>query len=102
MGHNIAVSMFCGMGLFLRSESPGLVFSATYLRGILTPSAFSAYGVAAASPGDKSRKDGGLPPVTPEEPHAAHLRRLLCNLFSAPFNKVLRVKRLLGRPTNTV
>jgi len=31
-------------GLFLRSEAPGLVFSATYLWGSSAPSAFSACG----------------------------------------------------------
>jgi len=36
-------------GLFLRSEAPGLVFSATYLWGSSAPSAFSACGGAAAS-----------------------------------------------------
>ena len=44
------------MGLFLRSEAPGLVFSVTYPWGSFAPSAFSAYGGAAASPTDKSRK----------------------------------------------
>jgi len=32
------------MGLFLRSEAPGLVFSVTYPWGSFAPSAFSAYG----------------------------------------------------------
>ena len=36
-------------GLFLRSEAPGLVFSATYLWGSSAPTAFSACGGAAAS-----------------------------------------------------
>jgi len=35
------------MGLFLRSEAPGLVFSVTYPWGSFAPSAFSAYGGAA-------------------------------------------------------
>jgi len=71
------------MDLFLRSEAPGLVFSAIYPWGSSAPSAFPACGGAAASPTDKSRyrgpnevgdfaepegrgkvKDGGLPPVT--------------------------------------
>jgi len=34
------------MGLFLRSEAPGLVFSVTYPWGSFAPSAFSAYGGA--------------------------------------------------------
>ena len=57
------------MGLFFRSEAPGLVFSATYLQGSLAPSAFSAYGGAAVSPTDKPRKDSALPPVTSEKSH---------------------------------
>jgi len=45
------------MGLFLRSEAPGLVFSVTYPWGSFAPSAFSAYG------GAKSRK-GRRPPTS--------------------------------------
>jgi hypothetical protein len=72
------------IGLFLRSEAPGLVFSATYLRGKLAPSAFPvltngfdrdlefifcAYGEdrAAASPTDKSRKE--------RRPPTSHFRK---------------------------
>jgi hypothetical protein len=56
---------------FFRSEAPGLVFSVTYLRGKLAPSTVlpaSWRREARASPTDKSRKDGVLPPVTTEKP----------------------------------
>ena len=71
-------------GLFLRSEAPGLVFSATYLWGSSAPSAFSACGGAAASPTDKSRKNGGLPPVTSEKPHDPRMFDVPCKQFDAP------------------
>ncbi len=60
-----------GQRLFFRSEAPGLVFSVTYLRGKLAPSAVlpaSWRREARASPTDKPRKDGTLPPVTSEKP----------------------------------
>ena len=64
-----AGEMLKGQKLFFRSEAPGLVFSVTYLREKLAPSAVlpaSSRREARASPTDKSRKDSGLPPVTTE------------------------------------
>ena len=61
---NILFTFLRVMGLFFRSEPPGLVFSMTYpcpARG--RDSAFSACGGAAASPTDKSRK-GRRPPAS--------------------------------------
>ncbi len=57
------------MGLFLRSEPPGLVFSVTYPWGSFAPSAFSAAELR-LPPQISHEKDGGLPPVTLEKPHA--------------------------------
>jgi len=53
--------------LFFSSKAPDLVFSATYLRGSLAPSALPTNGGPAVSPIDKSRKDSVLPPVTSEK-----------------------------------
>ena len=60
---NILFTFLRVMGLFFRSEPPGLVFSVTYPWGSFAPSAFSACGGAAASPTDKSRK-GRRPPAS--------------------------------------
>jgi len=53
--------------LFFSSKAPDLVFSATYLRGSLAPSALPTNGGPAVSPIDKPRKDSVLPPVTSEK-----------------------------------
>ena len=46
------------IGLFLRSEAPGLVFS--------------------------EEKNGGLPPVTSEKPHDPRVLDIACKQFDAP------------------
>jgi hypothetical protein len=54
--------------LFFRSEAPGLVFSAAYLRGSFAPSAFPSTSSGLRFPPLISReKDSGLPPVTTEK-----------------------------------
>jgi len=50
-------------GLFFSSKAPGLVFSATYLRGSFAPLPASG----GISPTDKLRKDSALTPVTSEK-----------------------------------
>ena len=61
---------FTEAGLFFSSEALGLVFSATYLWGRLTPSALPPYlwiGRPAVSPTDKLRKNSALTPVASEK-----------------------------------
>jgi hypothetical protein len=43
---------------------------------------------AAASPTDKSRKDGGLPPVTSEKPHDPRVVDIACQQFDAPSRNI--------------
>jgi hypothetical protein len=62
--------MLKGKKLFFSSEAPGLVFSVIYLQEKLAPSTVlppSPRREARASPTDKSRKDGVLPPVMTEK-----------------------------------
>jgi hypothetical protein len=55
---------------FFHSESPGLVFSMAYQRGTLGPLRIPLGRLgAAASPTDKPRKYGALPPVIPKRHH---------------------------------
>jgi hypothetical protein len=57
-----------GWPFFFLSEAPGLVFSGTYLRGKLAPSAFPSKGSGLRLPPQISHeKHGGLPPVTSEK-----------------------------------
>jgi hypothetical protein len=56
------------IGLFLRSEAPGLVFS--------------------------EEKNGGLPPVTSEKPHDPRALDIACRQFDAPTTKILDYENL--------
>jgi len=58
------------MGLFFRSEPPGLVFSVPYPWGSFAPSAFSSTSSQLRFPPKLSHeKDGGLLSVTSEKPN---------------------------------
>jgi hypothetical protein len=71
--------------LFFCSEAPGLVFSMTYLRGKLAPSAFPSTGSGLRLPPQISHeKDGGLPPVTSEKaPALSFLNRGVGERFTS-------------------
>ena len=67
---------------FLRSEPPGLVFSVTYLRGKLAPSAFPSTGSGPRLPPQISHEnDVGLPPVTSEKPHDPRVGDIECKQY---------------------
>jgi hypothetical protein len=73
-------------GLFFCSEAPGLVFSTTYQRGILAPSAFTPdkSGELRLPPLISREKDSGLPPVTTEKTSCPSR---YCKLFDALVSK---------------
>ena len=84
-GSKILFALKWVMELFLRSEAPGLVFSATYPRGSLAPSAFPSTRLVGELKSCRSglrlppqishEKDDGLPPVTSEKLHFPQCRR---------------------------
>jgi len=72
------------MGPFLRSEAPGLVFSATYPWGSFAPDPFPSTGSGLRLPPQISHeKNGGLPPVTSERPHAPRIFNIPCKQYDA-------------------
>jgi hypothetical protein len=80
------------IGLFLRSEAPGLVFSVTYPWGSFATTHSPPAAELRLPPQISHEKDGGLPPVTSEKPHDPRIFDTPCKQFHAPSSKRSREK----------